>query len=60
MDLEGLDFETSFAQRQDSVFEQIPIHFLNLDDLVKNKLSSKRLKDKVDAQTLIKKNKKKK
>ena len=60
MDLEGLDFETCFAQRQDSVFEQVPIHFLNLDDLVKNKLSSKRLKDKVDAQTLIKKNKKKK
>ena len=60
MDLEGLDFETCFAQRQDSEFEQLSIHFLNLDDLVKNKLSSKRLKDKVDAQTLIKKNKKKK
>ena len=41
-------------------FERLPIHFLSLDDLVKNKLSTGRLKDKVDAQTLVKKNKKKK
>ena len=39
-------------------FEGVPIHFISLEDLVKNKLSTGRLKDKVDAQTLIKKNKK--
>ena len=60
MDLEGLDFETCFAHRQETEFESLPINFLNLEDLVKNKLATGRLKDKVDAQTLIKKNKKKK
>jgi hypothetical protein len=60
MDLEGLDFETCFAHRQETEFEHLPIHFLSLDDLVKNKLSTGRLKDKVDAQTLVKKNRKKK
>ncbi len=59
LDLEGLSFETCFAQRQDSEFENLLIHFLNLDDLVKTKLLSKRLKDKVDAQTLMNKKKKK-
>ncbi len=60
MGLEDMDFETCFAQRQDAEFENLPIYFLNLDDLVKNKLSTGRLKDKVDAQTLVKKNNKKK
>ena len=60
MGLEDMDFETCFAQRQDAEFENLPIYFLNLDDLVKNKLSTGRLKDKVDAQTLVKKNRKKK
>jgi Nucleotidyl transferase of unknown function (DUF2204) len=59
IDLEGLDFETCFSHCQDAEFEGVPIHFINLDDLVKNKLSTGRLKDKVDAQTLVKKNKKK-
>ncbi len=60
MGLDNLDFETCFAQRQDAEFERLPIYFLNLDDLIKNKLSTGRLKDKVDAQTLVKKNNKKK
>ncbi len=60
VDLEGLDFETSFANCQEAEFEGMPIHFINLEDLVKNKLLTGRLKDKVDAQTLIRKNKKKK
>jgi hypothetical protein len=60
MDLEGMDFETCFAERQEAEFEKLPIHFLNFDDLVKSKMSTDRLKDKVDAQTLIKKNSKKK
>ena len=38
MDFEGMDFETCFAQRQEAEFERLPIHFLNLEDLVKNKL----------------------
>lgn len=57
--LEGLDFETCFAQRQEAVFEDLPINFIGYDDLIKNKRSTGRLKDKLDAQTLDKKSKKK-
>jgi hypothetical protein len=57
--LENLDFETCFAQRQDVSFESIPIHFIGLEDLIKNKQATGRLKDKVDAKELIKNRKKK-
>lgn len=58
--LEGLDFGTCFAQRQEATFEGIPIHFIGYDDLLKNKRSTGRLKDKVDVQTLERKAKKRK
>lgn len=55
--LEGLDFEACFAQRQEANFDGLNINFIHLDDLIKNKRSSGRMKDKVDAQTLEKKQK---
>jgi hypothetical protein len=58
--LDGVDFETCFAQCQNVIFEEVLIPLIGLEDLIKNKLSTGRLKDKVDAQTLVKKNKKKK
>ena len=58
--LEGLDFDTCFAQRQEATFEEIPIHFIGYDDLLKNKRSTGRLKDKVDVQTLERTAKKRK
>jgi predicted nucleotidyltransferase len=57
--LEGLDFEICFAQRKDVEFEGIPISFIGFDDLIKNKRSTGRAKDRVDAQTLERKAKKK-
>lgn len=57
--LEGLDFESCFLQRQDAIFEGIPIYFIGYQDLIKNKRSSGRLKDKLDVKTLEKKNQKK-
>ena len=56
--LEGMDFEVCFERCMEAEFEGVQIHFIGLEDLVKNKLSTGRFKDKVDAQTLIKKNKK--
>jgi Nucleotidyl transferase of unknown function (DUF2204) len=58
MELKGLNFETCYAHCETAEFEGVPIRFLNLDDLIQNKLSTGRLKDKVDAQTLVKKSKK--
>ena len=55
-----IDFEVCFERCMEAEFEGVPIHFIGLEDLVKNKLSTGRFKDKVDAQTLIKKNKKNK
>jgi hypothetical protein len=57
--LEGLDFESCFLQKQDAIFEGIPIYFIGYQDLIKNKRSSGRLKDKLDVKTLEKKNQKK-
>jgi hypothetical protein len=57
--LDGLDFETCFAQRKEESFEGIPINFIGFDDLIKNKRSTGRMKDRLDAQTLEKKAKKK-
>jgi hypothetical protein len=34
--LDGLDFELSFTQRQEVKFEEISINFIGYDDLIKN------------------------
>lgn len=56
--LEGLDFDTCFAQRQEVTFEGLPIYFIGYEDLIKNKRSTGRLKDKLDVKTLERKAKK--
>ncbi len=58
--LDGVNFETCYDQKLETTFEGIPVNFINLKDLIKNKLSTGRLKDKVDAQTLQKKKEKNK
>ena len=55
LQLDGLDFENCFPHAVETEFEGIPLHFINLEDLIKNKLATGRLKDKVDAQNLVKK-----
>ena len=57
-DLSGVDFEACFAQKVTVDFEGVPINFISLDDLIKNKESTKRTQDMADAEKLkkIKKN----
>ncbi len=57
--LAGLDFETCFAQRKEGSFEGVPINFIGYADLIKNKRSTGRPKDRVDAATLERKAKSK-
>lgn len=54
----GLDFETAFQHRQEVVFEGIPINFIALEDLVKNKQATGRLQDLADVEKLLKSSKK--
>lgn len=54
VDLEGLDFESCYTRRIDSAMGDINIPFIGLEDLIKNKLSTGRMQDKVDANKLKK------
>lgn len=58
--LEGLEFEPSFANRVEAFFDGTNISFIGFEDLIQNKLSTGRAKDKLDAKTLDKKAKKRK
>lgn len=60
IDLEGLDFESCYDRRIDSLIGDINIPFIGLDDLIRNKLSTGRMQDKVDADKLKKSKGKKK
>ncbi|MFZ4633991.1 MAG: DUF6036 family nucleotidyltransferase [Saprospiraceae bacterium] len=55
IDLEGLNFNACYAQRVEALFEGLRVPFIHLDDLLKNKLSTGRMKDKLDAKMLRKK-----
>lgn len=57
--LESLDFEACFAARQEGNFEGVTIPFIGIDDLIKNKRQTGRPKDRLDAATLERKQKKK-
>lgn len=60
LDLEGLDFEECFQQRVEAVFEGVPIHFIDLNNLIKSKQVAGRRKDLADVEELEKQKKKKK
>lgn len=57
--LDGMDFEECFQLREEAVFEGVPIHFIDLASLIKNKRITGRLKDLVDVDELEKQKKKK-
>jgi hypothetical protein len=57
-DLEMLDFETCYAQRETANFEGLDIAVLDLDNLIKSKLNAGRPQDKVDAKKLKEQKKK--
>ena len=50
--VDGLIFEEAYANSQTVDIEGIPIHVLSITDLIKNKRSTGRTKDLVDAETL--------
>jgi hypothetical protein len=56
--LDGLDFNSCYSRREEVVFNELNVHFIGYEDLIQNKLSTGRMKDKVDARTLEKKTKK--
>lgn len=57
-DLETLDFEDCYAQREIANFDGLNIAMLDLDNLIKSKLNAGRPQDKVDAKKLTEQKKK--
>lgn len=53
-----MDFEECFQLRQEVVFEGAPIHFIDLDNLIKSKRMAGQRKDLVDVDELKKQKKK--
>ncbi len=51
-DLSGVDFETSYKNKEIVDFEDVKINFISLDDLIKNKIATGRLQDLADAEKL--------
>ena len=47
-DIDGVDFKTAYKNRVLKDLDGIQISILNIDDLIKNKQSSNRAKDKID------------
>jgi predicted nucleotidyltransferase len=60
MDLETLDFETCYAQKEITHIDGLQIAFLDFDSLIQSKLAAGRPQDKVDAKKLKERKSKKK
>lgn len=54
----GLDFESAYQNRKEAVFEGVPINFISVEDLIKNKQQTGRLSDLADVEKLTKRKKK--
>ncbi len=50
--ISGVEFDTCFKNRQLETIEEIPINFISLEDLKKNKIASGRYKDLNDLENL--------
>lgn len=48
----GCDFSACYARRVDATLDGLPVSIISIEDLIKNKLSTGRLKDLDDAQKL--------
>jgi len=57
--LEGIDFEECYNLRHEVEFEDVPLNFIDLDNLIKSKRIAGRLKDLADAEKLEKQKMKK-
>lgn len=58
--LDGMEFQKCYESRQEVSFENIPINFIDLDNLIKSKRLAGRRKDLLDADELSKQKKKRK
>ena len=50
--LEGVDFETCYAARVEVVIDDVPVNFIDLENLKKNKKAAGRLQDLADLEQL--------
>jgi hypothetical protein len=57
-EVSGLDFESAYQNRTEGVFEGVPINFISIEDLIKNKSETGRLSDLADVERLTKRKKK--
>jgi len=53
--INGVDFQQAWAARQEIMIEELKVPFISKQDLIKNKESTGREKDRLDAQQLRKK-----
>lgn len=53
--IDGVNFKTAYSHRKKIKLDEITVSFISLSDLIKNKLSTGREKDKLDAQYLKRK-----
>ncbi len=49
---DGIDFQTSYDSKIEVILNDVPVKFINLDNLKKNKLASGRLQDLADLEKL--------
>jgi hypothetical protein len=49
---DGIDFQTCYASKIEVLLDSIPVKFIDLDNLKKNKLASGRLQDLADLENL--------
>ena len=53
-DISGVEFDACYAKREEDVWDGIRVSIIGLDDLLKNKRSTGRLKDQADVEALVK------
>ncbi len=49
---DGIDFETCYSSKTEVIVDDIPVQFIDLDNLKKNKKASGRLQDLADLENL--------
>ena len=54
----GVDFETCYAVKVEAVMDGVPVNFIDIENLKKNKRATGRLQDRADLESLMKGGKK--
>ena len=57
-EVSGLNFESAYQNRKEGMFEGIPVNFISIEDLIKNKQQTGRVSDLADVEKLTKRKKK--